>query len=81
MSVKDESTKEITTLVESFGKQHLDDELTGYALKLCDTLSRKRNLNIARGKKEIWAAAIIYVIARMNFWPENSNCRERSQMS
>lgn len=67
MSAKDESAKEITTLVEAFGMRHLDDELTGYALKLCDTLSRKRKLNIARGKKEIWAAAIIYVIARMNF--------------
>ena len=75
MSAKDESTKEITSLIEAFGKQHLDDELTGYALKLCDTLSRKRKLNITRGKKEIWAAAIVYVIARMNFlFDKASHC-------
>ncbi|NOQ41662.1 MAG: hypothetical protein GQ563_04080 [Desulfuromusa sp.] len=75
MFVKDESTREITALVKAFGNQHLDNELTSYALKLCDTLSRKRKLNIARGKREIWAAAIIYVIARMNFlFDKASSC-------
>ncbi len=30
-------------------------------------LSRTRKLDITRGKKEIWAASIVYVIARFNF--------------
>jgi hypothetical protein len=73
MSTKNESAQAIIALVEAFGKQHLDQELTSYALKLCDTLSRKRKLNIDRGQKEIWAAVVIYVIARMNFLFDKAN--------
>ena len=64
---KDERLNEIKELVLTFCKEHLNEELTGYALKLCDTLGRKRKISITRGKKEIWAASIIYVIARLNF--------------
>ncbi len=73
MSEKKQAAKEISALIESFGGEHLNDELTGYALKLCDTLSRKRKLNIARGRKEIWAAAVIYQIARLNFLFDKAN--------
>jgi hypothetical protein len=57
----------------AFCKEHLNDELAGYALKLCKTLGRKRKISIDRGSKEIWAASILYVIARLNFLfdPEN----------
>jgi len=58
---------EIKELVLAFCDQHLNEELTGYALKLSETLSRKRKSPITRGRKEIWAASIIYVIARLNF--------------
>jgi len=64
---KDERLKEIKELVVSFCVAHLNEELKGYALKLCDTLGRKRKISITQGKKEIWAASIIYVIARLNF--------------
>ncbi len=64
---------EINKLIRSFCKEHLNDELEGYALKLCDTLGRKRKINISRGKKEIWAASIIYAIARLNFLFDKAN--------
>ena len=64
---KDERLKEIKELVVSFCVEHLNEELQSYALKLCDTLGRKRKISITSGKKEIWAASIIYVIARLNF--------------
>ncbi len=64
---------EISKLIRSFCKEHLNDELEGYALKLCDTLGRKRKINISRGKKEIWAASIIYAIARLNFLFDKAN--------
>ncbi len=64
---KDERLKEIKELVVSFCVSHLNEELKGYALKLCDTLGRKRKISIIQGRKEIWAASIIYVIARLNF--------------
>jgi len=70
---KDERLREIEALVVSFCVEHLNEDLQGYALRLCDTLGRKRKISMIRGKKEIWAASIIYVIARLNFLfdPEN----------
>jgi len=39
----------------------------GFAIELLNKISRMRKLNIQRGHIEIWAAAIVYVIARLNF--------------
>ncbi|MEA3222183.1 MAG: DUF6398 domain-containing protein [Thermodesulfobacteriota bacterium] len=70
---KDERLKEIKELVVSFCIEHLNEELQSYVLRLCDTLSRKRKISITSGKKEIWAASIIYVIARLNFLFDSEN--------
>jgi len=59
--------EEIKSLIEGFGRTHLDAQHIGFALKLCDHIVRMRKLNIQRGRVEIWAAAIIHVIARLNF--------------
>ncbi len=67
ISEKKQRLEEIADLVLAFCEEHLDAELHGYALELCDILGRKRRISITRGKKEIWAASIIYVIARLNF--------------
>lgn len=65
--MKKEKSKEVAELVESFCKRYFTGELTACALKLCDKLGRIRKLDITRGKKEIWAASVVYVIARANF--------------
>jgi len=70
---KDERLKEIKELVVYFSAEHLNEELQSYALKLCDKLGRKRKISITSGKKEIWAASIIYVIARLNFLFDSKN--------
>jgi hypothetical protein len=36
-------------------------------LKLADKIGRMRKISIQRGRIEIWAAAIVYIIARLNF--------------
>jgi Domain of unknown function (DUF6398) len=59
--------KEVKALLENFSKAHLNDELSEYCYKLWDKIGKKRNYIITGGKKEIWAASIIYVIARLNF--------------
>ncbi|KHE91113.1 MAG: DUF6398 domain-containing protein [Candidatus Scalindua rubra] len=64
---------EIKELIRSFCEKHLNDELMGYALKLCDALGRKKKINLSRGKKEIWAASIICAIARLNFLFDKKN--------
>jgi len=70
---KKQRLDEIRELVLAFCDEHLNEELAGYVLKLCDMLGRKRKISITRGKKEIWAASIVYVIVRLNFLfdPEN----------
>ena len=72
-SAKDARLKKIREKVVSFCVKHLNEELQGYALKLCDTLARKRKISISRGREEIWAASIIYVIARLNFLFDKEN--------
>jgi hypothetical protein len=62
-----ERVKEIRGLIQTFAGLHLNEELTGCAMNLCDKLGRMRKLDIGRGRKEIWAAAIVYLIARLNF--------------
>jgi hypothetical protein len=70
---KQERVEEIKEMVQAFCRKYLDEDLAGYSLKLCDTLGRKRTLDIGRGRKEIWAAAVIYVIARLNFLFDKAN--------
>ena len=64
---------EIKEMVQAFCQKYLNDELAGFALKLCDTLGLKRKLDITRGKKEVWAASVIYVISRLNFLFDKQN--------
>lgn len=64
---------EIGAQIERFSELHLDDELRGFCLKLCNMLKKNNNLDISRGKPEIWAASIIYVIARLNFLFDKRN--------
>ncbi len=70
MTTKEDKIKKlgkIRSMIEGFCQTHLTPEYERYALKLLDTLSRKRRIDITKGKEEIWAASIVYVIARLNF--------------
>lgn len=64
---KQEQVKEIEKLLKPFCSTFLDSETTGFVWELLNRLARKRKLDLGRGRKEIWAAAIVYVIARLNF--------------
>jgi hypothetical protein len=64
---KADRVAEVAHKIEAFGRINLDPEHTILALKLCDKIGRMRKLSIQRGRPEIWAAAIISVIARLNF--------------
>lgn len=70
---KKERLNEIKALIESFSSQYLSNELTGYVINLCNRLGRKRTISITRGKPEIWAASIVYAIARLNFLFDTEN--------
>lgn len=70
---KEKRLVEIREVLHNFCEKYLNVELESYAIKLCDNLSRKRKINILRGKKGVWAASIIYVIARLNFLFDKAN--------
>ena len=57
----------VAALITQFGQQHLDAELTGFALELWKRLCRRHAPDCVRGKPAVWAASVIHVIARMNF--------------
>ena len=43
---KTEGVHEMKDLVQAFCNRHLNEELAGYAMKLCDKLGRKRTLSV-----------------------------------
>lgn len=63
----DNKQSQIKHLMEDFCVNHLDAELNSYALNLFETISQESPHPAFRGKSEIWATSIIYVIARLNF--------------
>jgi len=70
---KQEREKEISNLINEFCHRYLNDDLQGYAMKLLEKLTRKRTYSITSGRIEIWASAIIWVIARLNFLFDSQN--------
>ena len=60
---------EVKALLADFSKQHLASapDVVGYVEKLWDLIGRKRSYVITGGTKEVWASAVVYVIARLNF--------------
>ena len=63
----DDRLLEIRELLLEFYSSRSDEELQDYAINLLITICQKSYLNILRGRKEIWAASVIYVVARLNF--------------
>ena len=58
---------EVTALIARFGDQHLDAELTGFALELWQRICRRKKPDCTLGQPTVWAATVWQVIARMNF--------------
>ena len=60
---------EVKALLADFSKQYLASapDVAGYIEKLWDLIGRKRSYVITGGTKEVWASAVVYVIARLNF--------------
>ena len=70
---KQERAEEISNLINEFCNRYLNDDLQSYAMKLLEKLTRKRTYSITSGRIEIWASAIIWVIARLNFLFDSQN--------
>ncbi len=73
MAERIEQTKH---LISEFAAERLPDIYTGFCLRLCDAVVDAEDLNLHLGRVEIWAAAIVYAIAKLNFLfsPETPHC-------
>ena len=66
-SAHTERFKEVAALIEQFGHEHLDVELTAFVVELWKRICRRKAPDCLRSKPAAWAAAVTHVIARMNF--------------
>ncbi len=62
-----EREKQLVEHTAGFCRAHLDEEYAGLSEKLIKKMSRKRHVPYETGRLDIWAAAIIYALARINF--------------
>lgn len=57
----------IVTLLDTFCRQHLNDEYAALCRELAAALARKRPSPLMCGKPEIWACGIVYALGTVNF--------------
>jgi hypothetical protein len=62
----------ITTLTDSFCEQHLNDEYRSMIRRAVAALARKRPSPLLKGKENVWAAAAVHAIGRINFLDDSS---------
>lgn len=58
---------EVVRMVVSFCNEKIDAEYASLCEKMVRKLGRKRANPLERGRLEIWAAAVVYTVATMNF--------------
>lgn len=54
-------------LMDSFCRQHLNDECRDLARAMAAALCRKRPSPVAAGQPRIWACGIIHTLGQLNF--------------
>ena len=62
----------ITSLVNAFCKEKLNDDYHAILKKVIGKLSRKRPSPLLRGKEAIWAAGIVHAVGNVNFLGDKS---------
>ena len=64
---------ELQASVGKFCDEYLNDEYQSLCDKIILKLSRKRNVPFLSGKIEIWASAVVWTVARINFLFDKNN--------
>ncbi|MFO8052148.1 MAG: DUF6398 domain-containing protein [Thermoplasmatota archaeon] len=59
--------KELKDLTGDFCRSRINEEYAALCEKMIDKMGRKRNVPFLGGKRETWAASIIYSIGQVNF--------------
>ena len=66
-AIAEEKMQKLLEMTAGFCDTYLDDEYKQLCEKLIRKMSRKRVVPFSSGRIEIWAAAIVYAIGRINF--------------
>lgn len=59
--------EEITSAIDAFCREHLNDEYADMSRKMAATLARKRPSPLESGRANTWACGIVYTIGFVNF--------------
>jgi hypothetical protein len=70
----------VAALADAFCEKHLDDEYRTLIHRVIGSLARKRPSPLLKGKENVWAAAAVHAIGRVNFLDDPSqvpHCKPR----
>ncbi|MDG6224867.1 MAG: DUF6398 domain-containing protein [Candidatus Thermoplasmatota archaeon] len=59
--------RELISLTNDFCMERIDEEYSDLCMRMIDKMARKKNVPFLSGKKDLWAASIIYSIGQINF--------------
>lgn len=62
----------ITTLTDDFCAKHLNEEYRRVIRRVVSALARKRPSPLLKGKEDVWAAAAVHAVGRVNFLDDPS---------
>lgn len=62
----------ITTLTDAFCARHLNEEYRQVIQQVVGALARKRPSPLLKGKENVWAAAALHAVGRVNFLDDPS---------
>ena len=62
----------ITSLTDAFCTKHLNEEYRQVIHEVVGVLARKRPSPLLRGKENVWAAAAVHAVGRVNFLDDSS---------
>ena len=62
----------VTNLTDAFCAKHLNDEYRQMIRQVAGALARKRSSPLLRGHENVWAAAAVHAVGRVNFLDDSS---------
>lgn len=71
----------ITTLTDAFCTKHLNEEYCQVIHQVVGALARKRPSPLLKGKENVWAAAAVHAVGRVNFLDDPSqspHCKSKA---
>jgi hypothetical protein len=71
----------VTALTDAFSGKYLNEEYAAIIRRVIGALARKRPSPLTRGKQNVWAAAAIHAVGRVNFLDDPSktpHCKSKA---